>query len=196
MDSNDALKRIYHERQRYELCALHALNNIFQDPNAFSKEILDDICYKLSPDAMLNPHKSVLGIGDYDVNVIMAALQQKGHAAIWWDKRRNINSLHLPSVKGLMMNIPSEIDLGLFKLPLKRRHWIAILAIDDIFYNLDSKLKKPAVIGERDKMRAYLEKQLGQKNSELLLIVDNEVERTREWKTVTPNDSESSLDTT
>ncbi|XP_039256817.1 josephin-2-like [Styela clava] len=196
MDANDVINSIYHERQRYELCALHALNNIFQDPNAFSKEILDDICYKLSPDTMLNPHKSVLGTGDYDVNVIMAALQSKGYAAIWWDKRKNISSLHLPSVKGLMLNIPSEIDLGLFKLPLKRRHWIALLAIDEVFYNLDSKLKKPSLIGGRDLIRAYLEKLLGAKNSELLLVVDNVVEQTREWKTVTPNNSESSLETT
>ena len=35
---------VYHERQRYELCALHALNNVFQDPEAFTKEQLDEIC--------------------------------------------------------------------------------------------------------------------------------------------------------
>lgn len=35
---------IYHERQKFELCALHALNNVFQDPNAFTKETLDEIC--------------------------------------------------------------------------------------------------------------------------------------------------------
>lgn len=195
METDDVLETLYHERQRYELCALHALNNIFQDPNAFTKENLDEICYKLSPDAMLNPHKSVLGTGDYDVNVIMAALQQKGYAAVWWDKRRNINSLHLPSVKGLMLNIPSEIDLGLFRLPLKRRHWIALLAIGDVFYNLDSKLKKPLRIGERDLVRAYLAKLLDAKNSELLLVVNNEVEQTREWKMPTPNNSQSSLET-
>ena len=28
---------IYHERQSKELCALHALNNIFQSRNAFSQ---------------------------------------------------------------------------------------------------------------------------------------------------------------
>ena len=42
--------QIYHERQYFELCALHALNNVFQDPDAFSKEQLDEICsrYRLS----------------------------------------------------------------------------------------------------------------------------------------------------
>ena len=43
--TNDDLSvNVYHERQRYELCALHALNNVFQDPNAFSKEQLDEVC--------------------------------------------------------------------------------------------------------------------------------------------------------
>lgn len=50
--------------------------------------LLRYLFYRLSPDTMLNPHKSVLGTGNYDVNVIMAALQHKGHAAVWWDKRK------------------------------------------------------------------------------------------------------------
>ena len=37
---------IYHEKQARELCALHALNNLFQDDQAFSKSDLDNICYK------------------------------------------------------------------------------------------------------------------------------------------------------
>ena len=46
------------------------------------------IC-RLSPNTMVTPHKrSMLGNGNYDVNVIMAALQTKGYEAVWWDKRR------------------------------------------------------------------------------------------------------------
>ena len=44
MKSDSAISEIYHERQYFELCALHALNNVFQDPNAFNKEQLDEIC--------------------------------------------------------------------------------------------------------------------------------------------------------
>ncbi|XP_070079285.1 josephin-2 isoform X4 [Equus caballus] len=43
---------------------------------------------QLSPDSRLNPHRSLLGTGNYDVNVIMAALQGLGLAAVWWDRRR------------------------------------------------------------------------------------------------------------
>ena len=40
---------VYHERQKWELCALHALNNIFQDSQAFSKQALDELCQKWVP---------------------------------------------------------------------------------------------------------------------------------------------------
>ena len=78
---------IYHERQRQMLCAVHALNNLFQDRNAYSKADLDAISYSLSPDSFVNPHKNVLGLGNYDVNVLMAALQLKEYEAVWFDKR-------------------------------------------------------------------------------------------------------------
>lgn len=44
----------------------------------------------LSPDHLVNPHKSVLGLGNYDVNVIMSALQLRGYEAIWFDKRKSV----------------------------------------------------------------------------------------------------------
>lgn len=72
-----------------ELCALHALNNLFQE-RGFSKQELDQICYSLSPDVWINPHKSLLGLGNYDINVIMAALQTRGCEAVWFDKRRYV----------------------------------------------------------------------------------------------------------
>lgn len=39
-------QNIYHEKQVKELCALHALNNLFQDKNAFNKQMLDNICHR------------------------------------------------------------------------------------------------------------------------------------------------------
>lgn len=75
-----------------ELCALHALNNLFQERD-FSKQELDQICYSLSPDVWINPHKSLLGLGNYDINVIMAALQRRGREAVWFDKRRSVYNI-------------------------------------------------------------------------------------------------------
>lgn len=70
------------------LCALHALNNLLQDGKAFQQEDLDKICSELDPNSWVNPHKSVFGLGNYDINVIMTALQQKKLEAIWFDKRK------------------------------------------------------------------------------------------------------------
>lgn len=104
---------IYHERQVRELCALHALNNLFQvrpytiihtyiiftsfdfssyiasqARGSYTKSELDNICNNLSPNVWINPHRSILGLGNYDINVIMAALQKKGREAVWFDKRK------------------------------------------------------------------------------------------------------------
>lgn len=43
---------------------------------------------RLAPQCVVNPHRSMLGTGNYDVNVIIAALQSRDLAAVWWDKRR------------------------------------------------------------------------------------------------------------
>lgn len=57
--------QVYHERQSRQLCALHALNNLFQNSRAFDKHDLDLICKTLAPESrILNPHRSALGIGN------------------------------------------------------------------------------------------------------------------------------------
>ena len=75
-------KHIYHEKQSRQLCALHVLNNLFQDPNAFNKSDLDAICARLSPNTWINPHKSMFGLGNYDVNILMTGLQNWGFKTI------------------------------------------------------------------------------------------------------------------
>ncbi|PSN44493.1 Josephin-like protein [Blattella germanica] len=131
---------IYHERQVKELCALHALNNLFQERDAFSKAELDEICYSLSPNVWINPHKSLLGLGNYDINVIMAALQRKGYEAIWFDKRKDPKCLNLDNIYGFILNVPSDYKLGFVLLPLRRRHWVAILEQNQSWQH-DSKIE-------------------------------------------------------
>ncbi|CAF97909.1 unnamed protein product [Tetraodon nigroviridis] len=92
---------VFHEKQRLELCAIHALNNVLQE-RVFTKETADDICKRLAPQCVVNPHRSVLGTGNYDVNVIMAALQSRDLAAVWWDKRRTVHSLCVSKVQGFI----------------------------------------------------------------------------------------------
>ncbi|XP_038048299.1 josephin-2-like [Patiria miniata] len=172
---------VYHERQKWELCALHALNNVFQDSQAFSKQVLDELCQNLSPGTVLNPHKSMLGLGNYDVNVIMAALQHKDCEAVWWDKRRCLEALRLEVLIGFIVNIPSPMQLGFVSVPLRRKHWIAVRQIEGTYYNLDSKLSKPAKIGDSSKLRGFLEAELRRKGCELLLVVTKEVAEAKTW---------------
>ena len=84
-----AVNDIYHERQSLQLCAMHVINNLLQ-AKEFSKNELDEICLDLAPDSYSwwNPHRSPLGWGNYDCNVIMVALQRRGFDTIWFDKRR------------------------------------------------------------------------------------------------------------
>ncbi|XP_070581376.1 josephin-1-like [Ptychodera flava] len=174
---------IYHEKQKRELCALHALNNVFQDGQAYNKQMLDDICQSLAPSSMVNPHRSVLGLGNYDVNVIMAALQLKDCEAIWWDKRKNLDMLNADNVLGFILNMPSPLQWGPVSLPIKRKHWVAVRELDNVFYNLDSKFKNPEVIGDKEALKSFLKAQIRAKDCELLLVVSKTVAERKSWKT-------------
>ncbi|CAH2074670.1 unnamed protein product, partial [Iphiclides podalirius] len=172
---------IYHEKQVKELCALHALNNLFQMRNTFSKSELDSICSRLSPNVWINPHRSMLGLGNYDINVIMAALQKKGCEAVWFDKRKDPGCLDLSNICGFILNVPSDYKLGFVMLPLRRRHWITIRQIQGNFYNLDSKLDAPVLIGRSTDLITYLKEQLECKDKELFVVVSKEVEEKQLW---------------
>jgi len=81
-------EKVYHEKQRLLFCGVHAINNLFQDPDACSKEKLDEVCYNLNSSRWVNPHKSIIGIGNYDVNAIIAYLNTLSYDVVWFDKRR------------------------------------------------------------------------------------------------------------
>uniref|UniRef100_A0A8C5NK79 Josephin-1 n=1 Tax=Junco hyemalis TaxID=40217 RepID=A0A8C5NK79_JUNHY len=160
--------RVEEELGVNECCQAHAVSS--------------SVC-RLSPNTMVTPHKkSMLGNGNYDVNVIMAALQTKGYEAVWWDKRRDVNAIALSNVMGFIMNLPSSLCWGPLKLPLKRQHWICVREVGGTYYNLDSKLKVPEWIGGESELRKFLKHQLRGKNCELLLVVPEEVEAHQTWR--------------
>ena len=81
------VRPVYFERQSLSRCAVHTLNNLLQC-RAFTPAALDALCRELTPNAFINPHKSLWGVGNYDVNVIMRALQTKGFTVNWFDRRK------------------------------------------------------------------------------------------------------------
>uniref|UniRef100_A0A8U8C0V3 ubiquitinyl hydrolase 1 n=1 Tax=Geospiza parvula TaxID=87175 RepID=A0A8U8C0V3_GEOPR len=101
----------YHERQRRQLCALHALNNLLQRP-WLSQASADRICPpRLAPNSRPNPHRSLLGLGNYDVNVVMAALGMLGLAAVWWDKRREfLRAALAPAASELLLVVSRDVE--------------------------------------------------------------------------------------
>lgn len=60
---------------------------------------------------------------------------------------RDPGCLDLSNICGFILNVPSDYKLGFVMLPLRRRHWITIRQIHGNFYNLDSKLDAPQLIG-------------------------------------------------
>lgn len=148
--SNDVL---YHERQHLALCAVHAINNLLQGP-VCTKRQLDEVCRQLAPSQywFLNPHRSALGIGNYDVNVIMVVLvQQHGLQVTWHDSRKDvsINDLNVEKLRGVLWNVPANSILGRL---MKGRHWVALLLDHETneWMNLDSNLSEPVVIGSNE----------------------------------------------
>ncbi|CAN0370149.1 unnamed protein product [Ectocarpus sp. 6 AP-2014] len=78
---------MYHERQRLMQCAMHALNNLFQEPWA-NRELMERLALELGNREetlrsesglrrlLINPYKSVIPmVGDYDINVVLEALK-------------------------------------------------------------------------------------------------------------------------
>ncbi|KRY51208.1 Syntaxin-12 [Trichinella britovi] len=169
------ITHIYHEKQYLQRCALHALNNLFQ-AEIFTKKQLDDICLRLSPSYLLNPHRSAFGLGNYDINVIETALQGVGCVALWFDKRKDVRSIDLANIVGLIINVPVNSKIFNFSLPFAtRRHWFSIRKINGKFYNLDSKLTSAQCIGSDEEMLQYIFQILTNKGVQMFIIVRKEI---------------------
>ncbi|KAL2898761.1 Josephin-like protein [Bienertia sinuspersici] len=158
---------VYHERQRLQFCLLHALNNLFQEKDAFSRADLDGIAEELVLDdltpikwnpisAVFRPHHNLI-TGNYDVNVLIAALERRGKDVVWHDRRSGAASIDLDGsedwLMGIMLNIPVKRFGGLWK----NRHWITLRKINGVWFNLDSDVKDPYAFKDIDDVRVFLD---------------------------------------
>lgn len=141
---------MYHERQRWAYCGVHAMNNLLQTKK-YDKTDFDQVCQELvAPDDAhwINPHKSILGVGNYDVNVLMVVLEQQlGFQVKWHDCRKEINLNDAVVDDAIVVNVPST---SLWGKVTKGRHWLTLLRKGDSWINLDSGLKEPQVIGDAE----------------------------------------------
>ncbi|XP_052185290.1 josephin-like protein [Diospyros lotus] len=182
-DDKNTAQVIYHEKQRLQFCLLHALNNLFQEKGAFSRTQLNAISEKLSLEdpnkegwtplsVIFKPHHNAL-TGNYDVNVLFAALEERGKRVAWHDKRSGASSMDLDEQEGKLMGI-------LLNIPVKRfgglmgggRHWVALKKIGNIWYNLDSDFAAPYAFKDTEEMRYFLDA-ITNDGAEILLVMND-----------------------
>lgn len=185
---NNSQPRLYHQRQSLMLCAVHAINNVLQR-DAVTKADLNKICLELAPDCspLLNPHRNALGLGNFDANALIVALQQTGHDIVWFDKRTSLaeHRLNWCKIVGCILNARrrSLVSVG-------GRHWVAFRGIPTSnpnvvnYYDLDSKLRRPALVANSHaQFSEYIEKRLKEfPDSQLLFVVPKEVLSERTWR--------------
>ncbi|KAA8543762.1 hypothetical protein F0562_022061 [Nyssa sinensis] len=179
----DEKTQIYHERQRLQFCLLHSLNNLFQEKDTFTRENLNAIAEKLIFDdpnkgtwtplsAIFKPHHNAL-TGNYDINVLIAALEGKGKRVIWHDRRNGASSIDLDGpedkLMGIILNIPVRRYGGLWK----SRHWVSLRRIGGVWCNLDSDLAAPHPYKNTEEVRDFLDSIISG-GAEVLLIMNDE----------------------
>ena len=132
------MDEIYHEKQKLALCALHAVNNILQNP-AYTKQEFDEIAdHWDSKWSLWGNHRSVLG--HYDINVIETALLQKEMETKWFDMRKGVKKVCEEEFDALLINSKSAWGL----MPLVRTaHWSVCISKNGVFWFLDSKSGTP-----------------------------------------------------
>ena len=119
------IKQIYHEQQTSQHCAVHTINNILQR-RAFTTKDFDEIAMQCSPDSWVNPHKSIFGTGNYDANVLLAALSiHSGLPTTWFNrKKQRLASLDTSKLAGIIINVISSSFLW-----WETRHWLPLVPI-------------------------------------------------------------------
>jgi josephin len=89
----------------------------------------------------VNPFRSVLGIGDYDVQILQVALSQRDFETTWCDVRKPVSLPIVLESEGFLCNV----SVSHWWRP-STRHWFSIkrLATGD-YVNLDPKLPTPTL---------------------------------------------------
>jgi hypothetical protein len=138
----------YHERQLSlnQLCLVHALNMLLGEKRV-DKRKMDQVCELLSPSSSSwwNPHRSALGLGNYDVNVAMYILENEFDCEVsFFDTRKSVDEISLDQCSmGLLLNVPGSRFLP------GSRHWISykkyrrVVGEGDEWYLFDSQKQGP-----------------------------------------------------
>lgn len=158
----DENQKLYHERQRLQLCALHSLNSLFQR-QLFTKKSLDDIVAEFDKSWCWNEYSTFI-TGNYDLTIILEALKRQDYTLRAIDPSEPLEIFPFEDCFGLLLNIPLKTSY-FDRLPVIRsfskpgRHWLSITrANGERYFNFDSKNAKPELIGDGTALIAFLKK--------------------------------------
>ncbi|CAI0475578.1 unnamed protein product [Linum tenue] len=156
---------------------------LLQQKDAFTRPSLNSIAEKLILDdpnkqgwtpfsVVFKPHHNAF-TGNYDINVLISALEEKGKTVVWHDRRNGASTIDLEnpqgSLYGIVLNVPVRRYVGLWK----GRHWVAMRKIDGVWYNLDSDLRHPVAFEDSEEVRGFLDYVIGH-GSEVLLVMNHQ----------------------
>lgn len=109
--------------------------------------------------------------GNYDINVLIAALEEKGKSVVWHDHRKGASSIDVDAPEDVLMGVVINVALKRFAGIWRSRHWIALRKIDGVWYNLDSDLAAPQPFLDTDKVREFLDSTLVH-GGEVLIVMN------------------------
>jgi len=145
-------------------CGLHSLNNLFQIPKLFTSHYLETIVRKYDKRKFFNDYRT-LWLGNYDLRILIEAINQFGYNV------RQIDIYHGASLDQL----PWDSLFGLL-INLNGTHWFTIKNLNGIYYNLDSTLRKPKQIGDKNDLISYLDRLIRRTQTVYLFIVTEDFE--------------------
>ena len=144
------LKGVIHDKQSLMLCGLHALRAMLQEN--IPKDAVFNKAKQLEKDPetkVFGPHyTSIIGNFSYDVLApFLKDFADKNSLSVDYYHPEEEQSDY-SDIKGILVNVKSTFG----------RHWFTVRRLGDLtenkkqfpFYNLDSKLSEPKLIGEEE----------------------------------------------
>lgn len=122
---------------------------------------------------LFKPHHNSI-TGNYDINVLIAALEKEGKTVIWHDKRNGASSIDLDGIDveetlmGIVLNVPVRRYGGIWR----GRHWVTLRKINGVWYNLDSDLATPQSFKDSEDVQEFLDSIIGI-GGEILLVMND-----------------------
>lgn len=153
---------VYHEKQSRWRCGLHAVNALLRR-KAFTPTSLDEIADSLvfeDRQSWFNPHRSALGLGDYDANVLLIALERQGLSSKWVSNKDEIREfLRKDTLSGFLVNVKvNQWIHKVLRLVIEAgRHWVAVVRYPHGYFLVDSKAQAPSKFASEAELLVYME---------------------------------------